>query len=467
MANKFTITITAVDKATAIVKKINKATGNITRPIENISKSMGSLGREVRRNPIIAFAENLTKKAVGAASAIGSIVTPLGALGAVASVAGIMKLAESLGNTGIAVTNAATRIGVSVGTLQLFRGAATAAGLSADGMQSSLVTLGDTLQDALQGRNQQALQMLGRLGIDVKRGKDGIVDTAQAYSDLADAIKRNGNPQAQALIARTFGIEDQLPILQKGAAGLREYQEEARKAGVVNEKFIQDTDNLGKSWARLKLSSDGFLSSIGFWGKLAEKENLLADFFQNFAHDDTKNVGRDTGIKPIRGLPSSKSEALGIRLNNPMNLQPGGVEAKYSTPADGIEAGARNLVKNYQGLTIDQIANKYTPPNAPGNSPESTSAWAATVSRETGIARDAVPNLNDSKTLAPLISAIIKSENNKQPYGKDMIESVAQKVTVEVHLKGNTSGVSAVARSDGPNMAPPTIHYAMPGGITS
>lgn len=40
MGNKFVLTITAVDKATAIVKKINRSTSSITRPITNIGKSI-------------------------------------------------------------------------------------------------------------------------------------------------------------------------------------------------------------------------------------------------------------------------------------------------------------------------------------------------------------------------------------------------------------------------------------------
>ena len=150
-----------------------------------------------------------------------------------------------------------------------------------------------------------------------------------------------------------------------------------------------------------------------------------------------------------------------------MNLQIGGTEARFSNPAAGIEAGARNLLRGYQGLTIDQIANKYTPPNAPGNSIEATAAWAERASRAVGVDHNNVPDLTDARTLAPLISAIIKQENGKNPYSKDLVEQIAQKVTVEVHLKGNTSGVSATARSEGPNIAPPIIQYRMPSGVSS
>ena len=504
MANNFKITITAVDKATAIVKKINKATSNITRPIETISKSVASMGREVARNPIIDFTTKLAKKAAGAASALGKMITPLGALGAVTSVAGIMAIAEAWGKSGIAVTNASNRIDRSVGKLQGFRGAATAAGLSADSMQGSLVALSDTLQDASMGRNQQALMLLGRLGINISRGKDGIVDTAKTMNDLADAIQRQTNPQTQALIARAFGLEDMLPILQKGSKGLQEYMEYAKKVGAVDEEAAAANERLGKSWSRLKLSIEGATNAMSK-GWVGASMNAVvsgwADILSGavFHRNDKKPVrvdssegarirslhenimnggsGRDTGIKPIGNLPNpaAKSEALarnqkerlGIRSNNPMNLQPGGKEATYANPAAGIEAGARNLIKNYQGLTIDQIANKYTPANAPGNSRAATDAWAANVSKETGVARNAVPNLNDSKTLAPMLSAIIKSENGKNPYGKDMIEQAAQKVVVEVNLKGNTQGVTAVARNDAPNSPPPVIHYAMPSGMTS
>ena len=47
MANPFTITITAVDKATATVRKVNQSMARLTSPVRDLKQSFGSLGREL------------------------------------------------------------------------------------------------------------------------------------------------------------------------------------------------------------------------------------------------------------------------------------------------------------------------------------------------------------------------------------------------------------------------------------
>ncbi|MDP1069653.1 hypothetical protein, partial [Klebsiella pneumoniae] len=47
MANTFTITISAVDKASATVRKVNDSVSRMTRPFEEVGKSFKSLGREL------------------------------------------------------------------------------------------------------------------------------------------------------------------------------------------------------------------------------------------------------------------------------------------------------------------------------------------------------------------------------------------------------------------------------------
>jgi hypothetical protein len=68
-------------------------------------------------------------------------------------------------------------IGVSTDDLQRYRGAAKLAGVDSAVLTRSLATLGDTLQDAQFGRNPQALIILNRLGISIKRNASGVIDS--------------------------------------------------------------------------------------------------------------------------------------------------------------------------------------------------------------------------------------------------------------------------------------------------
>ena len=517
MANKFSITITAVDKATAIVKKINRSTASITRPISNIGKSIVTMGKEVKRNPIIQFTEKIGKTALGAAESIGKFISPFSALlGGAASVGGIVALADAWGKSGIALEYASRRTGMAVGKLQELRGAATAAGISADVMQSALVGLGTTLQNADFMRNPKAWGVMRTFGIQIKRNKAGVIDTTRMIDDIADTISKIKDPNVQAEVANTFGLGEILPMLQEGKKALQEHRAEAKKAGAVNEKGTAANAALGNSFNKLKLEIEGASLALsakyspaltkaidattGFLqsSKTQSTFSLMGDqvgslftpivggiqYLESLGDDSTTSRARRTATGKIKfkssipgangaaGAPGANGaarEPMGIRNNNPMNLQPGGKESTFPTADAGIYAGARNLIKNYQGLTLAQIAHKYTPDGAPGNKPGTEVAWAASVAKSTGMKTSDTPDLSNAKTLAPLLSAIIRQENGKNPYSKGQLEAAAQKITVEVHVKGNTQGVTATARSDGggTNVPTPRVFYPMPTGAES
>jgi hypothetical protein len=53
MTNKFTIEISAVDKATAVVKKVNDAMGKVTRPFEDAHKSFKNFGAAATKDSAV------------------------------------------------------------------------------------------------------------------------------------------------------------------------------------------------------------------------------------------------------------------------------------------------------------------------------------------------------------------------------------------------------------------------------
>lgn len=265
MANTFTITIAAVDRATATVRKINQSMARITSPVRDLGQSLGNLGREVGLDKVSQSLGKVASSARSAVSGVTSLVPALGVIGSAATVAGIGALASNWGKLGAEIARTSAVLGVSTSDLQAYQAAARLAGGTAEDMTSSLKSLGDTLEDAAFNRNPQALVLMNQLGISMTKTKDGAVDATRALRQVAEAIARQkGNVQAQRLIARTFGVEQLLPMLQKGAAGIEAYVAQARSLGtVMGPDKIAAAKEYAQNMTKLDLAVDGLKASVG------------------------------------------------------------------------------------------------------------------------------------------------------------------------------------------------------------
>ena len=290
----FKITISAVDKATAVVRKVNNAVSEMTRPFEEVGKSFKSLGRELGFERIGKNLTTIGREAGGAARSVGMIVAPMAALTGVGSVAGIAALANNWANLGRSIDNSARGIGVSSGQLQSFQGAAKMVGIGADTTAASMDSLATTMQDAQWGRNQGALLMLNKLGIGLKKTKDGSKDVIGEYKAIANAIAGEKDPQVQALIANTLGVGSMLPFLRDGQAGIERYEGMVKKLGyVMDDSAIKRGKEFSVSLAGLGIAVDGVKNSIG--DKLIPVMKPLIDQFTNWLAVNREWISVDIG----------------------------------------------------------------------------------------------------------------------------------------------------------------------------
>lgn len=263
MANNFQIVISAVDKATATVQKINRSMDRLTRPVSQLRRSVSAFARA---SGLERFGKSMAKvgRAAGdVARKMASIAAPLIAVIGVGSIAGVTALAISWGHLGFEISRTSQLIGISAGELQALRGAAAVMGVSSEELTGGLKTLGDTLEDALYGRNQQALMMLNRMGIGIHHTANGAIDTARAFKDLAGAISRTANPQVQALMARAFGLEAALPLMRQGTKAIAAYEKKVRDlGGVLSNDSVEAARRFGISMNYLEISVQGLKNSI-------------------------------------------------------------------------------------------------------------------------------------------------------------------------------------------------------------
>lgn len=159
---------------------------------------------------------------------------------AVAGFAAAMRQAATAAQWADDLSTQANKIGITAESLQLLRQAAEAvdipmASLDA-GMQALNGTLGALKLGIGDGKIRKAFEELGISQEQLTSMKDA----SDLLPVLADKIRGVGTQAEQVLIAKKLGIEELLPLLQQGAAGIQGMSDKFRDMGLVlNEETVQ------------------------------------------------------------------------------------------------------------------------------------------------------------------------------------------------------------------------------------
>lgn len=134
------------------------------------------------------------------------------------------------------------------------------------------------------------------------------------------------------------------------------------------------------------------------------------------------------------GVVSLMNEPKGIRNNNPLNIEWNslnnwvgqlGSDGRFSVfdkAENGIRAGGRNIDSYARRgvVTIAQIIATWAPPEKEGKIENDTEAYIRSIEKQTGWNRGRVIS-RAAGDYVPLIAAMIKHENGKNPYSNDFI----------------------------------------------
>jgi hypothetical protein len=342
------------------------------------------------------------------------------------------------------VANTSANIGISANQLQTMRGAAQLAGASAGAMDAGLKTLGDTMEDALYGRNQQAMVMMSRLGIKMHQTADGAVDTQRAFSDLADAISRQKNPQVQGLIARQFGVEALLPLLRKGSAGIAEYKRRMAELGVATDAQNRVAQQFGLSQRELGLS-------IGGVGNIIE-QRLIPKFqpvVEGLTNWITKHKEAAANITEL-GVALTVVAGIAAAIAIPFGL----MAAVIGGAAAAVVAAAVLIYEHWEGIvkfftdSFDKIKSVVA---------GLKSMLPAGIAQMFGINVTAQGNTQTSAPAASLPSTV-----QKQVSAASAENAAPQKTHIELDVKGLPDGSTARAKTGMGQYLPTRINYSMP-----
>lgn len=340
MANKLQITITAIDKATAVVRSINGSMNKLTQPAVKLGESMRAFGREMGFDRLGRSIGDVGRSVSDVGSRLTAMLAPLGIITGAGMIAALAALTVQWGQLGSAVGRTAQGLDMQVGQLQALRGAAGAAGVSADEMSGSLKSMGATLEDALVGRNMEAAAVLQKLRVGIHQTANGSIDAARGFHDLAEAIASIKNVQGQQKAAGIFGLEAVLPLIRKGPAAIEALQAKLVSLGaVMSDSDTASADKFRESMFWLDSSVEGLRNSIGaklapvigplvdqFTGWIAANRELIAtkvaDFVKGLADRikdlDFKRIGDDvhsfvSGIQSVvDAMGGWKNAAIGV-----------------------------------------------------------------------------------------------------------------------------------------------------------
>ena len=122
-------------------------------------------------------------------------------------------------------------------------------------------------------------------------------------------------------------------------------------------------------------------------------DNVIGTATQTFTNGLNKGSNNPGNIKSAYGI-----------ANNVPDFE------NYATPADGVNATASNLRNNYRGMTLAEIGRKWVGKDQPQSEVDN---WVNNVSRASGLAPNAVPNMDDKTAVSSLIKAIVPAEKGQ------------------------------------------------------
>lgn len=453
---KFQFSIVALDQYTKTFRDLNKKATAAFRPFQRVGNKLAALGKEMHLDKAAAGMQKIAAAGASLAESLGIASPALRAVGALgfagglaAAAAGAGLLAYRVGSMGLNVTRASQRLNMSTTTLQRFRGAADLANVSADSMQQSLQSLGQTMEDAMSNRNPAAATLFNAFTGGIAKGANGAPDAGEQMLRMLQAAKGMKNPYARGKFFEEAGLStDLLPLANGGRAGFTGLMDEAQRRGsVLTGEAAANALKFNAELAKLRVSFDGLANTVG--SKLLPSVTGLVTFLDGLTQHFWATMFFQ---KPVSGFgpgaPSAAGSAgspvgapsgstLGLSLNNPGNLRKWGSRpvvggfAQFPTAQAGLDAMANQLVgyQDVHGLnTIDGILSRWAPSKDGNNLP----AYSADVSKRTGFGHAQALDLHDPSQLATLMGGMIQHEQGSQPFSSTQLQSAAQHVVVTI-----------------------------------
>lgn len=251
--------ITASNQAGGPLAAVRRSLAGLVPAATATNRQIDLFQRNLRRAPLGGFA----RQALDAAKALKDVSTPLGTITSAASIAGMARLTSQWSQFGTQLGFAAARLQTNEATLHGMQGAARLLGGTADDLTSSFEGFATAMTDAAGGRNSEVVGYLDMLGISMRNARGEVNKGRDGFLQLADAVARIKDPQLQIMLMRAFGVSEKLwPVMRRGSAAFREYEQEARRYGGWTGKGTAAATAFSQAQSRVGQALEGVASTI-------------------------------------------------------------------------------------------------------------------------------------------------------------------------------------------------------------
>lgn len=231
---KLGLVLSATDKMSRIV---DQAVGKSIDKLNKLQKNANRIGGSMQ------------KWGAGMTAAGGAIT------------AGMFHLAKEEASLASDLSRSSQKVGMSVEAWQKIAYAASRTKVDADQFRLSLQRLQKQQVAAATG-NKTAMDSFKMAGIAIYDTNGKLKSSDVLFTELADKFKNAPDgPKKTALAMRLFGKTgaELIPLLNKGSAGIDNFEKQAEELGLVmNKETIESFKKFGQESRRLKDATEGF-----------------------------------------------------------------------------------------------------------------------------------------------------------------------------------------------------------------
>lgn len=230
----------------SVVTELTIDGSGATRGAQEYERAMDQAQRAMQRS-LGAMSQDIGRAKDG----IGSLGAAIGGLVTGGAIATAITVIASLSKEIAGFEQTARRASLALSDFQALRGAGALKGIAGSEFDTSVQKMAKALNDARREETDLS-RLLDANNIKFKEGTKLLIDQNQALEIAANLIRRASSPQDQLKIAKAFGVEDLVPMLQGGAEALRDLTKEARQSGaVLDDEVIQRAAQFDREWTRV------------------------------------------------------------------------------------------------------------------------------------------------------------------------------------------------------------------------